>query len=373
MRILHVYRTYYPDCRGGLLEVIRQICIGCQSLGVENRILALSRHPESHQTNIGEAEVQWQKLDFEVAGCGFSWEALRKFHRLAEWADVIHYHFPWPFADVLHLLGRPNRPSVVTYHSDIVKQRKLMAVYHPLMTRFLRSVDAIVATSPNYLATSTVLQNFTDKTHIIPIGIDKDSYPPVDPDRIAFWREKLDQDFFLFVGVIRYYKGLNVLLEAVRGTSLKIALLGDGPSKPELEEFARVNGMDNVHFLGELSDQDKVALLQLCLGVLLPSHLRSEAFGVALLEASMFGKPSVTCEIGTGTTFVNIHEQTGLVVPPNDPIAFRQAIERLAHSPEERKLWGENARQRYLERFTGHSMAESYVALYRELIDKHAR
>ncbi|MBS1212819.1 MAG: glycosyl transferase family 1 [Proteobacteria bacterium] len=372
LRVLQVYRTYYPECRGGLLEVIRQICIGGRPLGVENHIFALSRHPETAVKESDGIEVRWFRQDFELAGCGFSWDGLRRFKELAAWADVVHYHFPWPFADLLHLLGRPKRPTVLTYHSDIVKQERLMYLYGPVMRRFLASVDAIVATSPNYLATSPVLQAFSAKTHVIPIGIDAESYPPVKPENLKRWRDRLGEGYFLFVGVIRYYKGLQFLLEAIRGTSHKVAILGGGPILGELKSFAQSHGMDNVVFLGELPDEDKVALLKLCRGLLLPSHLRSEAFGVSLLEAAMFAKPLVTCEIGTGTSFVNVHEQTGLVVPPQDPIALRQALDRLAGSPESCQRFGDEAYRRYQERFTARRMAESYLALYREITESCA-
>lgn len=373
MRVLQVYRTYYPECRGGLLEVMRQLCIGGRPLGIENRIFALSRNPEAAVKQMDGVELQWFKQDFELAGCGFSLKSLLQFRELSAWADVVHYHFPWPFADLLHLLGRPNRPTVLTYHSDIVKQERLMTFYRPVMKRFLGSVDAIVATSPNYLATSPVLQSFAAKTHVIPIGIDPDSYPKVDVSRLEHWRSQLGDDFFLFVGVVRYYKGLHHLLQAVRGTSHKVAILGGGPILDELKAYTNSNQMDNVRFLGELPDKDKVALLHLCRGMLLPSHLRSEAFGVSLLEAAMFGKPLVTCEIGTGTTYVNIHEETGLVVPPEDSVALRQALDRLSDSEAERLQWGANARRRYLENFTAGKMAERYLSLYRQVLAGNQR
>jgi len=350
---------------------MRQICLGAKAFGVESRIISLSPTPEPRILNNEEGEVHRFKLDFEIAGCGFSWEALRHFRQVSEWADVIHYHFPWPFADVLHQFAQPDRPSLVTYHSDIVKQGKWLHFYRPLMDRFLGGVDAIVATSPNYVETSPVLQRFVQKTRVIPIGIDRDSYPAVDPARVEHWRGELGDDFFLFIGVLRYYKGLHVLLEALKGTSIQLAVVGSGLNENELKDFARSNKLDNVHFLGSLSEEDKVALLDLCLGLLLPSPLRSEAFGVALLEAAMFVKPQITCEIGTGTSYVNRHEETGLIVPPNDALALRRAIERMAHSPNERRQWGAQAYQRYRELFTARKMAQSYVDLYRELIARH--
>lgn len=71
------------------------------------------------------------------------------------------------------------------------------------------------------------------------------------------------------------------MLEAAQGCDCPIAILGCGPLEAE------ALGLSNVHFLGWQSDEDKVALLTLCTGVVFPSHLRSEAFGVALVEGAM--------------------------------------------------------------------------------------
>ncbi|QSA96825.1 glycosyltransferase [Methylococcus sp. EFPC2] len=350
---------------------MRQIALGVRESGVETRILALSAHPREAQKNYAnEPEVIWLQLDFQLAGCGFSFEALYRFRELASWADVIHYHFPWPYADVLHLIGRPNKPAVLTYHSDIVKQDRLMMIYRPLMRRFLGSVQAIVATSPAYVDSSPVLQEHIEKVRIIPIGIDPASYPAPSPERIAFWRAHVGEGFFLFIGVVRYYKGLRTLLDAVEHTDLPLVILGEGLDLPALRQLADDKGLKNVHFIGGQPDEDKMALLSLCIGLVLPSHLRSEAFGVSLLEAMMLGKPVISCEIGTGTSFVNLHGHTGLVVPPSDPSALRAAMIRFVESPGERVVWGAQAKLRFEQNFIARGMADAYYALYRELIRK---
>jgi len=119
-----------------------------------------------------------------------------------------------------------------------------------------------------------------------------------------------------------------------------------------------------------LPDTDKVALLTLCYGVVFPSHLRSEAFGISLLEGAMYGKPMISSEIGTGTTFINIENETGLVVPPSDPLALRQAMRYLWEHPEIAAEMGKRAEDRYWNYFTADKMVEEYVKLYRELAGK---
>ncbi|WP_218821742.1 glycosyltransferase, partial [Staphylococcus aureus] len=133
---------------------------------------------------------------------------------------------------------RPDKPTIVTYHSDIVKQKLLLQFYRPLMNRFLGSVDRIVATSPNYLETSDVLRRFSDKTTVIPLGLDEADSPAADATTKARWRERFPRPFFLFFGVLRYYKGLRTLLAAARTSDIDIVIVGGSPMKSQLIAYA---------------------------------------------------------------------------------------------------------------------------------------
>ncbi|MFZ6641325.1 glycosyltransferase family 4 protein [Undibacterium sp. TC4M20W] len=373
MKVLHFYRTYYPDTFGGVEQVIRQMAVGTTRLGVENEVLTLTRDADRPLIEFEGHKVHRAHLNFEIASTGFSWSALSRFVELAKQADVIHYHFPWPFMDIAHFLGRIKKPSVVTYHSDIVRQKYLLKLYSPLKHQFLRDVNRIVATSPNYLATSPTLELYKDKTEVITYGLDNSIYPVPSAELLAKWRAIVGENFFLFVGMLRYYKGLHILLEAAAGTDIPIVIVGDGPEEIELKRQAESLQLKNVHFLGALPEPDKVALLTLCYALAFPSHLRSEAFGISLLEGAMYGKPMISSEIGTGTTYINVAGQTGMVVPPSDPAAFRQAMEYLLAHPQEAAQMGINARQRYLDLFTADKMASNYARLYQQVIDEHKR
>ena len=151
LRVLHFYKTYYPDSWGGVEQAIRQMCVGTGRLGVDNTVLTLRRAGPARMEFEGHV-VHRARQNFEIASTGFSLGAINQLAHLARQADVVHYHFPWPFMDLAHFMARVDKPSVVTYHSDIVRQKNLLRLYAPLKRRFLRSVDAIVVTSPNYLA-----------------------------------------------------------------------------------------------------------------------------------------------------------------------------------------------------------------------------
>lgn len=371
IRILHVYRTYYPDPPGGLQEAIRQIALATALFNTESRIFTLSNDPTPAEIKQPEAWVIRCKSWAAPASCdlgGFS--AFRKFSESANWADVIHYHFPWPFADLLHLIVHPRTPAIITYHSDIVRQRWLGLAYAPLMRRMLRSVSAVVATSPAYARTSPVLSDayLRDRVQVIPLGIE-DSTRHQDGDNEVLHRLHLDdgEPFFLFIGVLRYYKGLHTLVEASGAVRARVVIAGSGPEDNNLRMQVRQLGLSNVVFAGQVSESEKTVLLKHCRALVLPSHLRSEAYGMVLVEAAMFGKPMITCEIGTGTTFVNAAEQTGLVIPPDSPVYLASAMNRLSTDKNLAMEYGNAARLRYEELFSGRAQGQAYSDLYREV------
>ena len=366
MRVLHVFKTYYPDTFGGVERTIHAIAKGAVAHGIQSDVLSLSRGPVPNSVEFDGHMAYKAKLDLEFASTGFSREAFSRFKGLSARADVIHYHFPWPFMDLLHLVHPPGKPTIVTYHSDIVKQKLLLQLYKPLMHRFLSSVTRIVATSPNYLESSEVLQRYQDKAEVIPIGLDEADYPRAPQELKDRWTARFPKPFFLFVGVLRYYKGLHLLIEATKNVDAEVLIVGQGPMESELKALAVRDGLNNVHFLGALSDLDKAALLELCTAFVFPSHLRSEAYGLALVEAAMFGKPMISCEIGTGTSFVNKNGETGIVVPPENARELARAMQNL-RVEKVAEACGAAAYARYAAELRSSTMAQRYAHVYQSI------
>lgn len=367
MRVLHVYKSYYPETVGGIEQVIAQLGAGLIAMGDESRIFTLSPTADPRVLKRPEGDVHRSRTTVDFASTPLSIRAFREFRRQLEWADVVHYQFPWPFADVLHMTSNCGKPSVVSYQSDVVRQKVLLRAYTPLMRHFLRSVSAVVATSPQYVASSPVLARLGSRVRVIPNGIDEASYPQPGTERLSHWRQEVGEGFFLFVGVLRYYKGLETLLRAAKSFRGQIVIAGTGPESEALMKHAVREGLSNVRFLGSVTEEDKMCLLHLARGFVFPSHLRSEAFGMSLVEAAMCGKPMVSCEIGTGTSFINEDGVTGEAIAPEDPDALRAAMHRLMDDPARAQAMGSAARQRFEALFTAQRMAASYHALYREL------
>jgi len=373
MRVVHVYRTYFPDPPGGLQEAIRQICLATSAHGVTSKVFTLSPQPTPSVIKSDESEIVRCRSWAAPASCDLGGiDAILRFRELCNWADLIHYHFPWPFADLLHLLAGSGKPSLVTYHSDIVRQRYLALLYGPLMRRTLRQMAAVVATSPAYATTSPVLTSdaCAKNLHTIPLGIvDYASdmrESQLDKETLARMHID-DRPFVLALGVLRYYKGLHTLIQASARIDGRVVIAGSGPQQAELESLAARLATDNVLITGQVSTTEKIALLRNCRALVLPSHVRSEAFGMVLVEASMFGKPMVCCEVGSGTSYVNKHGETGFVVAPESPVELADACNALLRDQALAASMGKAARARYERLFSGTALGRAYADLYRKV------
>jgi glycosyltransferase involved in cell wall biosynthesis len=369
--VLNVYRTYFPDPPGGLQEAIRQICLATSKLGVSNTIYTLSPNPIPNIVDYDEARVIRNKSWFAPASCDIGGlSSVKSFIELASKNNIVHYFYPWPYADLLHFLSRPKNPTVMTYISDVVRQKYLGTLYTPLMWSTLKKMDVIVANCPSYVETSPILSSpeIRHKVRVIPLGIDESSYPKQGDNNIF---QKIgiqsSDSYFLFLGVLRYYKGLQYLVSASKNLNSKIVIAGSGPERNALEKQIHLEGIKNIIFAGQVTDAEKVSLLRNCKALILPSHLRSEAYGMVLVEASMFSKPMITCEIGTGTSFVNIHNETGLVVSPQSSNELQAAIDLINSDSSLANEFGVNARKRYDKLFSSLALGQAYKDVYDSL------
>lgn len=375
VRVLHVYRCYFPDPPGGVAEAIRQICLATSDHGIQSSVFTLSTNAKPALLRQPEGMVSRSHSWAAPASCDLGGpSAFSRFSRATRQADVVCYHFPWPFADLLDLVVRPPVARVLVYHSDIVRQRWLGRMYGPLMRRTLSSAETIVATSPTYAATSPVLSDtrWSGKVRVLPLGI-IESEQPEDAEVLNRLGLAEGQAFFLFLGALRYYKGLHTLVAAARYVNAPIVIAGSGTEEAALRAQSMRLGADNVRFAGQVSDAEKMALMRRCRAFVLPSHLRSEAYGMVLIEAAKWGRPLICCEIGSGMSFINLHGETGLLVPPEDEEALAGAMNRLIHDGALASRLGHGARARYERLFSGRALGASYAALFRELAKRSVR
>lgn len=287
-------------------------------------------------------------------------------------ADILHFHHPFPLGEVSQLLMGPHRKYIVTWHSDIIRQRRLAALYRPILLRFLRRAEAIVVGSPNYLDVSSYLPAFREKCRVIPYGIEVDSLS-CPSERVLEEAEGLRSTYgdrlVLFVGRLVRYKGIPYLVEAMKSVEGRLLIIGDGPLLKTIQSQIHTLGLDDkVRICSHVTDGELVSYYHASRLLVLPSISINESFGLVQLEAMACGKPVVSTSLPTGVTYANLNGQTGLTVPPGDSPALAQAIATLLDDSDLAARLGAQGRQRVHAEFQVDKMVSSVEALYRELV-----
>ena len=296
------------------------------------------------------------------------------FHLRRAEADVYHFHTPFPLGELSGLMLGKDKPLVTWYHSDVVRQRVSLALYRPLLRRFLKRNAAIMVSSPNLVESSPFLEPLTGRCRVVHFGIDVDRFSPT--QRVLEGAERVRERYadagglVLFVGRLVYYKGLTFLLEAMREVDASLLILGTGPMRKELDKRVEALGLSGrVRFVAEVEEEEMPFYYHACDLLVLPSTARSEAFGLVLLEAQACGKPVISTELGTGTSYANLDGKTGLVVSPGESEALAAAMARLLGNPVFRETLGMRGRDRVEEEFNLSSMVDGVANIYREVLE----
>ena len=294
--------------------------------------------------------------------------------------DILHLHEPFPLAD-LAIFTRPAimqrfKRLVISWHGDIARQAWAMPLYRHLLNRILEKASRIMASSPQLVANSTVLFPFRDRCTVLPYGLDL-SWAGATVDRtsrVQEIRRTYGAPLVLSVGRLVYYKGLRYLVDAMRSVpGAHAVIIGSGPLEGSLREQISTAGLEQrVHVLPHQSEEELHAFYMACDVFVLPSIARSEAYGLVQIEAMACGKPVISTEINTGTTFVNLDGLTGLTVPPCDAAALSSALDRLLGDDELRASLGENARARAMKEFTVDHMVRRALDVYRSALAEEA-
>jgi glycosyltransferase involved in cell wall biosynthesis len=373
MRILHIYKDYFPVL-GGIENHVRILAEAGVARGHDVTVLVTSRDRQAQRATLNGVTLIKTARWINVSSAPLSPPMFLEARRLRAWADVVHLHFPYPPGEMAHLFSGSRAKTVITYHSDIVRQKTLRMVYQPFLWHILRRADRIIATSGRYLETSPYLSCFKDKSVVIPLGTDVAHFASADPAGVAGLRRQLLAQpggmLLLSVGRLRYYKGFDDLIRALpQIPHARSIIVGDGPMLTEWQQLARSVGVaDRVIFAGEVSDEDLPTYYAACDLFVLPANARAEAFGTVIVEALAAGKPVVSTEVGTGTSWVNVHGQTGLVVPPHDPVALAAAINDLWVNESRRLAFGSAARARAQAEFTVERMIDRVLGVYQTLL-----
>lgn len=371
MKVLQLAKFYPPD-HGGIEAVARDLSAGFVGAGLQVQVLCASKR----RAQVDETDALGVRVT--RAGSYGLWQStsmapglVRELLRRRREPDIVHVHMPDPLAALAVWVARPPGRVVLHWHSDVVRQRVARHAYEPLQRWLLRRADAVIATSPPYAESSRWLQSVRDKVVVIPIGAPAPREPTA--RRLARVRQRHAGRRIVFaLGRMTYYKGYEVLIEAARRLPDDVVVVvgGGGAELPRYRARAAAAGMaERVLFVGPLSADSVEAYFRLAEVFCMPSTVRAEAYGVAVLEAMARGVPVVSTDIpGSGLGWLQRPGVTGLQVPPADAAALTGALCALLDDAELRRRFGEAGRARWADQLSAETMAAQTIALYRRLL-----
>lgn len=370
IKTLTIGRFYPPD-HGGIERHIDALLQGLShSIQADCIVFDNGQASSQHAYNVYKARtigtIASTPLSFGLLNL------INKLHKINQY-DILHLHFPNPMAHAAAYFLPRDLKLVISWHSDIIRQKSLLKFYRPFLNHIVQRADAIIAATPAHFSSSQQLSTADpSRFFVIPYGIDVNHFNGAQFNHAAHTlKEKYQQRKIIFaVGRHVYYKGFEYLIRAMAHTQKCVLLLaGSGPLTPQLQTLAHsLNLNDKIQFLGRIEDDELAAYYHAADIFCMPSVEPSEAFGLVQIEAMACKKPIICCELNNGVTYVNQHNHTGLVVPPRDPESLANAINMLLQNPSLCLQMGENGYARVTAEFSQEKMWKETLTLYEKLL-----
>ena len=338
-RILHVGKYFPPDYGG--MEIFLADLIAAQQASGQAAFAIVHGTPRAEDPDwLVRVPIYGKLLYIPVApSFGAALDAAIERYQ----PDYLHLHMPnlsafWALASSL----ARSIPWVIHWHSDVVTSKTQWALngcyhaYRPFEQALLARAESIYVTSPNYLAASSALARWHAKCRVIPLGIDFSRLQSEVP--FTGWREGAFR--LLSVGRLTYYKGFETLIRAVADLpDVELRIVGDGVLRARLsrliQELAGNKPQSNIILMGACSDLVRNGLIASCDVFCLASRERTEAFGIAIMEAAYFARPCFVTDLaGSGLPWLVRKLENGLTLPVDEPKAWQQAIEQAQKAPE---------------------------------------
>jgi glycosyltransferase involved in cell wall biosynthesis len=364
MNILMVNKMYSPEI-GGVETVIKQYAEWMANDQHDVTVLTVNKSPfkRTKQEIInGVKIIRCSSIAF-LGSMPISFTVLFNYVRISKKFDIIHFHEPYPLGSLMGLFTNRRKGIVVTWHSDIIKQSGLLSnIVKVMQNKVLTKASVVTTTSNRLLLSSPQLLNVEDKVMTLPL-----STTIQDKMQITY------NGYFLFLGRIAYYKGIDVLVDALERSKLNRQVLIVGTGDRVLEERIQsiANMRSNVRFINKhVNESEKAKFLSNCYCLLFPSTHNSEAFGIIQIEAMSHGKPVINTALITGVSWVSQEGLTGFTAKPRCSDSFLSKMELMdSLSFDDYKRFCENSRQRVQLNFEDKIIKRKLLKTYKECIN----
>jgi glycosyltransferase involved in cell wall biosynthesis len=372
LRILHAYKIYRPDIEGGIPAVMSSLALASDQ-NTSHSILTARRFGLAHRYQLEGIPVEAVASLGTLFSTPLAPNYIPMFVRRVRSIDIVIHHAPFPLNDVAILLGLPSDVALIVYwHADIIGYPLLKRLVAPLIRRVLTRADRIVVSGQPMIDNSEFLRPHAEKCAILPYGMDLDYWRTLDAgERSAADEIRLRQPrHVVAIGRLVGYKGYDILIRAMQTIDGHATIIGEGPLLAELQQLAvELRVSDRIRFAGRLTRSEIKQIFYSAQVFAFPSVTEAEAFGIVQIEAMAAGLPIVNTNLATTVPLVARHELEALTVPPNNPQALSQALNRILDEPALAERLGAAGRERALNEFDQPvfwaRMAETYEAAAR--------
>lgn len=368
MKILQLGK-FYP-IKGGVERVMLDLTTGLNQSGYHCDMLCVYNDKAPFPGDLVSEHILLCKQLSQLASTMISPALVMRLRKIAHEYDVVHIHHPDPMAALALWLSGYKGKVVLHWHSDILRQKKLLMAYKPLQDWLIKRADLILGTTPRYVMQSPFLEKVQDKCDYLLIGTDK---VKPDPELVARYRaEYAGKKIVMSVGRLVPYKGMAYLIEAARYLQEDYVILigGTGPLEAALEHQISSDPLlkERVRLLGYLSNEEKYALYEASRVFCLSSIQKTEAYAVVQVEAMSVGTPIVATDIyGSGVPWVNADGRTGYNVEPENTKALSEAILAIGEDQDLYNYFSAEALLRYQALFTKEDMIRNMIEFYQNL------
>lgn len=369
MKVLQIGK-YFDPFHGGMETVVKDLTTGLSEDFKDDVIVLCANHHISFRDEVTCKDFKIIRATTlgRILSQPIMPTVVLKLRSLIAWADIIHLHTPNPLIELLTLLLIGKKPLVITHHSDVIRQ-KLLAPLHLLLAKPLYAkANAVVVPTTNHVKTSKVLHNQNKNVRVIPFALNTSGLATAENINA-----QTDRPYFLFVGRLVGYKGLDVLIKAMEKVSsdVHLKIVGNGEEFQNLKELIHHMKLEHrVHLLGRVDDKEEFAnLFNQSIALVLPSVSPNENFGMVQLEAMFYSKPIITTRLESGVPLVAEEGVSSLLVEPNNPPQLAQAMNKLASDPSLATQMGQEARKLFENKYQLSHFINSHRNLYQELLE----
>lgn len=365
---------YSINKHGGVLEVVLALRDGLTERGHQVKII--TPKPRGHEDVIdGDTIMVGTSTDFrspshtttQVSSTADNdrIDAMLKQEKF----DILHFHEPWVPLLSRQLLQRSDSVNIATFHSKVpetIMARTVIKVVNPYMKSVMNYLHVLTAVSESGAEYAAGL---TDQPiTIIPNGIDLNKY------KVAK-KKNNDQKNIVYIGRLEKRKGVKYLLQAFQlfqqdSPDVHLIIAGDGPDREKLELLTDDLKIRNVDFLGYISEDLKLKLLEEA-DLFCSPALYGESFGIVLLEAMATGAVALA---GNNSGYADLMQGLGAlsIINPEDTIEFARRLDMLLNQPQLRRLWQDWA-YNYVRQFNYPAVVDQYEELYKESLAEYGK